>query len=205
MHAINHKREIIRPMARWGFRAAVLTLASAGLLAGAGAAAEDGDGAVHQYKINSSGWEVYSAGADFDGSMSNGNETTALGHGTFGATVEHAMTDFADWDGTSFCDFDPDTGAPRALEVVLIAYSSILVTPNGDQLIRKISSSPASTICFNFTTFMAENTVYLDVVGGTGRFEGASGNSVVRQTVTALGNIDSITAVEEGSISYYNQ
>lgn len=205
MHAMNHERTTVRSLVRWGIPAAALTLASASLLAGAGARADedDGAGAMTAYHVSCSGWNVASAGADVDGSMSGGNDSTEFCRGTFGASVNHSMADYADWDYTSFCDFDPDTGIPRGIELVAIAASNILVTPSGDQVYREMSNSPPSTGCVNYTTLESHGTIYLDVVGGTGRFKGASGNSVLRYTTVNRTHVqDSLMGVEEGSFNY---
>jgi hypothetical protein len=57
---------------------------------------------------------------------------------------------------------------------------------NGDTFYAVLADSPASEICFNFVdNNPARATVHLQIQGGTGRFEGASGHL----TVSSIGSI----------------
>ena len=65
---------------------------------------------------------------------------------------------------------------------VLINYESgsfIDTAANGHQLYRRLADSPTSTLCFDFTNERFTFNLYVDVVGGTGRFSGATGSAVV--------------------------
>ena len=150
---------------------------------------------AQEFKQEWSGWFMFNSDADVNGDMTGGGEQTLSGRGTFGRADNHAASDIV-FSGAP-CDFDPDTSG---LLLEVIAHSNILRARNGDQLFRTMSSSPPSTICFNPVTLIAKLTVYLDVVGGTGRFEGATGSTVLKTQAVVIGPQNSITGTEEGEI-----
>lgn len=152
------------------------------------------------YRIELSGWGMPSQEADADGSMGNGTEATVFGKGAFGGTVNHYVIDFADWDGSSFCDFDAETGVPGGALLYVIRHSNILRTESGDLLYRNMANSPPSTICFNFSTGQSSSTIYLDIMGGTGRFRGATGSSVYINAVFPQDGQNATEGHEEGHI-----
>lgn len=78
------------------------------------------------------------------------------------------------WDGQTFCDFD-DTGNPVAVEIVYIHSTFVRRTSNADLLYVAMSSSPPSTLCFNFVDNSYTLELFYEVIGGEGIYEGASG------------------------------
>ena len=121
------------------------------------------------YQLSATGWSVGSAAADIDGSLDGGFVADESGKGTFGKFTQQTTGDTT-FSG-SFC-------SPTSIELSYIGASSILRAANGDLLYRTLSSSGPSRICFDFVEEEFEFEVYLDVVGGTGRFEGATGSAI---------------------------
>lgn len=91
-------------------------------------------------------------------------------------TVEHARTNlgpatsenwskFLPWDGVSFC------GPTHVLRVWRFLESSMLFE-DGSRLFTVLKSG---TLCVNYVAFTFEGSGELEVVGGTGRFAGATG------------------------------
>ena len=149
------------------------------------------------FKQRWSGWFVSSSEADLNGD-GTGGEVTFSGRGTFGQSVNHGVTDIV-FSGAP-CDFDPVTGEPAGLTFSIIQHTNILVAGNGDQLFRVLSSDSESTVCVNFATLTATLVAYLDIVGGTGRFEGATGSTILKTEVIVIGLQNSVTGTEEGEI-----
>jgi hypothetical protein len=144
-----------------------------------------------------SGWFMNNPEADVDGD-GIGGEANFLGRGTFGRTHNHAVTDIV-FNGAP-CDIDPVTGVPSGVSLDVIEHSNILVTSKGDQIFRTLSDSQPSTVCFNFVKGSSTLIAYLDIVGGTGRFEGATGSTVLITQIVFVGLHNSITGSEEGDI-----
>jgi hypothetical protein len=139
----------------------------------AASASADGSHAL-QYREEWSGSYVPSADADVDGDMQGGAIGTTVGDGTAGRTSMTAWNDVAQWDGETFCDFDAD-GNPVAVPVYYVSIDTVSRVANGDLLYGRLASSPPSPLCFNFNDSTFTFEVYLDVVGGTGQFEDATG------------------------------
>ncbi len=152
---------------------------------------------AEEFKQEWSGWFMSNPEADVDGN-GTGGEANFLGRGTFGWSHNHTVTDVV-FTGAP-CDFDPVTGVPSGVSLNVIEHSNILVARNGDQLFRTLSSSPQSTVCFNFVKQTSSLTAYLDVVGGTGRFKGATGSTVLKTHIVFVGLHNSVTGSEEGQI-----
>jgi hypothetical protein len=151
------------------------------------------DAFAADFKQRWSGWFVDNPEADVNEDLMGG-EATFFCRGTFGRSVNHVMADFV-FNGAP-CELDSG-GLGFTLDV--IAHTNILVTRNGDQLYRTLSSSPASTVCF-VPGEAAVLTAYLDIVGGTGRFEGATGLTVLKTRAVILGQHNSVTGTEEGEV-----
>jgi len=128
--------------------------------------------------IDSSGWVKQSSEVDLNGDLDTGGESTSHGKSTMGPVSSGGMSDLIPWDGVTFCDFDPDSGLPIAVELVYAGTASITRFQNGDLLYTVMNPSPPSTLCFNFIDSTSTFTIYTDVTGGTGGFEGATGTAV---------------------------
>ena len=150
-----------------------------------------------EFKQAWSGWFVSNPESDVDGD-GTGGEVIFVGRGTFGQSHNHGVTDIV-FSGAP-CDFDPVTGVPSGLIIDVIEHTNILVTANGDQIFRVLSDSQPSTICYNYVKQHSNLTAYLDIIGGTGRFEGATGWTVLKTRVVIVGLQNSVTGSEEGQI-----
>ena len=82
--------------------------------------------------------------------MSGGFVSETQGKGSVGKFRQNNVGDLADWDGVSFCDFDPETGEPAGLLLNYLTLSSVLRVKEGDLLRFEMSNSPPSTLCFKF-------------------------------------------------------
>ena len=110
--------------------------------------------------------------------------SNAVSTGSLGKTHTSGRSKLGDWDSSTFCEY-----APGVIGVLLVYESAtnIDTAANGDQLFRRMSASPDSTLCFDFIDLRFTFTIYTDIVGGTGRFAGASGTAV---TTGSGSNID---------------
>jgi len=142
-------------------------------------------------KMASSGWSVSSTAADSDASGTGGFVSELPGKGSLGKYVRKNAGDLADWDGVSYCDFDPVTVIPSGVVLDYLTLSSVIRVSNGDRLELEMSSSPPSTLCFNFVFNNFTLEVYSDVVGGTGGFSGATGSIESRGGGRSLQNMSS--------------
>ena len=119
------------------------------------------------------------AEADWDGDMEGGNRSSGAITGTFGKATFTAQADIAPWDESTYCEFDPDTGAPVGIEFVWLTSTIVTIQQNGDQLVSKLSSSPPSISCYNFVEDINRFKLFHDIQGGTGKFAGATGTTVM--------------------------
>lgn len=165
----------------------ILTVCAGLFMAGAVPAAE--------FHHDWSGWFMFNSEADFNEDGAGGGEQTLSGTGTFGRADNHATSDIL-FIGAP-CEFDAVT---TGFSLEVIAHSNILRARNGDQLFRRVSTSLPSTGCIDFATLTVKLTVNLDIVGGTGRFETASGWTVLESQAVVLGRHNSVLATEAGEI-----
>lgn len=125
-----------------------------------------------------SGWWYVSSEADVNGDLGGGATGISAGSGSFGRFTGGGSSDIAPWDGVSFCDFD-EAGNPIAVQVYYVSLSNVQRYSNGDLVYTQLAGSPPSGLCFNFLTNTSRFDLHLDVVGGTGSFEGATGEVAV--------------------------
>jgi hypothetical protein len=104
--------------------------------------------------------------ADEDGTT--GSTQIAEGQGPFGKALHRSHAELAPWDG-SFC-------GDSSIQLVYTVFSSARTYTNGDQLYVSLSDG---TLCFNLVDGSFTAHVNLNVTGGTGRFEGATGSVAV--------------------------
>lgn len=146
-----------------------------GVLLG-GATAEAGMAETKEVRFEASGSGFDSQEADADGNLTGGSVSVGAGRDSLGRFTFNGVGDLADWDGVSFCDFDPETGYPSGVLLYYVALSQVLRYENGDLLLLELAGSPPSTLCFNFVDYVSYTfETYTEIVGGTGRLEGASG------------------------------
>lgn len=148
-----------------------------------------------EFQRDWSGWFMFNSNADIDGSGTGGGEQSLSGTGTFGRADNHAVSDIV----FTFdpCDYD---GEGDGFGLVVIAHSNILRTRDGDQLFRDTSQNLVSNGCLHPSFTKVKLTVNLDIVGGTGRFENATGYTVLQSEALVFGAHNSIIATEEGEI-----
>jgi hypothetical protein len=124
------------------------------------------------------------------------------GQGTLGPVVLTTAGDLIAYDNVSApCDFD-EQGNPIAIPLEYLGASSVIRTRRGDQLYTEQASSPPSTICFNFLTGSLTYELYVDVVGGTGRFAGAMGTLVTRGSGQQLRSVGPFDGYTEGTLLF---
>jgi len=157
------------------------------------------------FQSTSSGTTFASADADLNGDLTGGGRGSGLAKGTFGPAAIVSQADLLGPTGT-FCAFDPDIPQrPIAIELAYFANDSVATFENGDQLISRMASSPPSTVCFNFIDGTSTFEIHRDIVGGTGRFDGATGvlhttGTARRLTPTATGGFSAFQARTVGEI-----
>lgn len=110
---------------------------------------------------------------DLDGVT--GNTATFQGRGQFGNFVVQAHVEHTAWDGMSLCD-------PSSALLYTTVWSGALTYANGDQLYLELSDG---VLCAKADGSYTEE-VNLNITGGTGRFEGATGSIVGSTSGQAL-------------------
>ena len=154
---------------------------------------------AEQLKMKWSGWSRTDVAVDNDGDGEPGLVSQQTGTGTLGPAVSTGIAENAAWDGQSFCAYN-DEGVAEGILLTSIATTNVIRTATGDLLYSKLASSPPSTVCFNFVTSVAQVESYLDIIGGTGRYKGASGTSVRRLRVDVMNGINGAKGQERGQI-----
>lgn len=149
-----------------------------------------------------SGWSTPSDEVSAESSTGGvGFYTEMSGRDTFGKVSTATVGGVAAWDGATFCDFD-DTGSPRGVLLDYVGVQQVWRRRNGDLVYLTQSSSPPSTLCFNFIDNASSTfEVHLDVTGGTGRFEGATGEVEVSGHGRSLGTITPLSAELRGTVN----
>lgn len=106
---------------------------------------------------------------------------------------------FTECDGDDFVPLPPPPFGIGSSDILLTfqLYEVIFTAANGDLLYTRMSEAPASTICFSRVGEPAVATVYLEIVGGTGRFEESSGELVLRSDIDPVGVISGLEGILE--------
>ncbi|MGE0624708.1 MAG: hypothetical protein AB7I04_03665 [Pseudomonadales bacterium] len=153
---------------------------------------------ARQLKMWATGTSVPSNASDLD-EFPPGFHSTLEGGGNLGPFTVTNAGDLGQWDGSTFCDHD-DTGAPVAVLLHYLGFSSVVRTIGGDQLYLRANGSAPGSLCYNFVfdTFTWETNG--DIVGGTGRFEGATGSIHMAGSGRSLGNLDPFEAKITGEL-----
>jgi len=149
---------------------------------------------------SASGWGLPAAEI---GTGGGGSTSTASGQSSLGVfSVSGAgAVDFTDFLG--FCDVDgsDDPAEQNDWLFPYTALAQVMRFENGDLLFQELSAE-ASTFCLSSA---APNDrlrfeVHTDVVGGTGRFEGASGSVVSRGTGRNLSTMGGFSSTFSGEL-----
>lgn len=143
-----------------------------------------------EYKTSGTGMSLPSAAADADGNTEPGFVGHEAGTGSFG---KFTQTTVGDTVFTGFC-------SDNEVELSYVALSSILRSASGDLLYRRLISGTDSRVCFNFVSETARFTAHLEIVGGTGRFEGATGTAIQEGTVAPIGTQSGVQFTETGEL-----
>jgi len=112
---------------------------------------------------------------DVDDDGMTGDTLTFRSRGRFGNGLGQAHNELAPWDMMTFCG---------ATSILLFYTVSTQVTTyaNGDQLYQNLDNG---TLCLNLEDSSFSFEIHLDVTGGTGKFQGATGSS----TLTGSGQL----------------
>ncbi len=149
-----------------------------------------------------SGATTTSEEANTSGDLTFGSVSQGRSKGSFGTATQSGRSDLIDWNGATFCD----SGAGPFTGVELVYHSASIIASydkRGDQLYAVMSASPLSTLCVNFADGVSSVfEIHYDVIGGTGRFEGATGQYSIGGTATAVQPGHSgFTATSSGDIT----
>lgn len=158
-----------------------------------------GTASAKDFHMNWSGWSRSSSDADSNGDMEGGGVSHLLGTGSLGKAQSGGSFDNLPWDGSSFCAYN-DSGQPEGVLLYNAAGTEISRASNGDLLYRTLASSPPSTLCFNFVTSTANAEIYYQIIGGTGRFQNATGESVAKLVIDIKQGINGAQGTETGKI-----
>ena len=138
------------------------------------------------YSVSGSSVAHMEADLNLDGSA--GFLSKLAGKSNFGKLTVVSTGDLDLWDQSSFCNINPDTGFPESVNVTFFASNHVLRMDKGDLLYLSLSNSPPSTLCFNFIDNVSSTfEVYLYAIGGTGRFNNASGTVFCQGESLAVG------------------
>ncbi len=148
-----------------------------------------------------SGWGIASPGADANGDMQGGIVGGFTGKGRLSKGKLGSATNQLSLDTVVGGSCDTAAGPDTGLQLIYIRHTNVMRTVKGDLLYRKMSSSPTSTACLDFSTQSVSATVYLDIVGGTGKFADATGSTILTTTIQLLPGINGITGLEKGTIN----
>lgn len=113
---------------------------------------------------------------DVDDDGMAGDTVTFQSRGPFGDARGQAHNELAPWDMMTFC-------GPTSVLLVYTVSTQVTTYANGDQLYQSLNNG---SLCLNIDgsgSFTFEIT--LDVTGGTGKFQGATGSS----TLTGSGQL----------------
>jgi hypothetical protein len=78
--------------------------------------------------------------------------------------------------------FDGEFCSDTEVKLSWVADTAVYTAANGDLLYAVFTGNPESQLCFDFLENTFRATVHLTISGGTGRFEGATGQLVVSST-----------------------
>lgn len=105
--------------------------------------------------------------------------------GTFGRLTGHGVSAFHPWPNSGGPDPVPgpiDFCSPTEIKLIYSRWTSVSTTARGDQFYWELDPAMESFLCFNFLDFSSYFIIYTSTAGGTGRFSGATGGSVITGT-----------------------
>lgn len=174
-------------------RAAAVTLALTCTLSAPIALADD-DG-ILSYRATTTGWSLPSEEQDVDNVLDDGEGfiTTVSGRSNLGPVTSNSVGDVAEWDTVSFC-------GPNDLLFDYLAATSIIQLKNGDQIFAELDTAQPANFCFNVLDASATFELTQLIVGGTGRFAGASGSLRTEGVSQGLAGQTALTYETKGKI-----
>ena len=136
-------------------------------------------------KMTFSGWSVATE-IDLNDDGYRATSNTVTGKGTFGHFTSHNVSETAPVFPTGSCG----TGL---LEASYIYVTAVTRSSNGDLIFSRLDPDNPSTACFNPANYTTNITSNLVILGGTGRFEGATGWATNTVVVFGLNGITRMT------------
>jgi hypothetical protein len=115
------------------------------------------------------------------------------GRSNLGPVSQEGLAEFLPWDGATFC-------GPTNVEVAYRFAEYALRFKDGSRLFTTLSSG---TFCINYATGTYDSTLEVKVIGGTGRFAGATGTLGLQVSSQAVfpDGLGVFTATYEGTIN----
>ena len=144
-----------------------------------------GQAAAQPFKRDWSGWNVSFETTTASGLISDVSGTGTFGSGDMRIIIENRFVGLCE-------DF--------TIKLEVTKYTNVVRFGNGDLLYRSLRTGVPSTICFDPANQTARSEVYVEIIGGTGGFAGAYGESVLRAEVTLLTGMGAVTIKEVGEI-----
>lgn len=109
-------------------------------------------------------------GVDTNGDGEAATPGASQGRSNLGAFTTQSWDELLPWDGQTFC-------GPTHVQLQYRFFELLQTFADGSRLFSQLTSG---TLCFDFTTGAAEADIDSEVVGGSGRFAGASGQLSTR-------------------------
>jgi len=102
---------------------------------------------------------------------------TTFGNGTFGHSASNDVGETGLFAG-EFCEFFPPEVV--VIRLPIISRSSIIRFANGDLLYATLATDGSpSSLCIDVRNETRTVEIHMDITGGTGKFEGATGELLV--------------------------
>jgi hypothetical protein len=159
------------------------------------------------FKRTASGW-LNQTEVDIDGNGVRLNSLTAFGKGTFGQSASNDVGETGPFAG-EFCEFFPPDIV--VIRLPIISRSSIIRFANGDLLYATLATGGLpSSLCLDVRNGTRTVKIHMVVSGGTGKFDGATGellvtgNSTPVLTEAGLPAHVAVTQTTEGEVYLQN-
>ena len=153
------------------------------------------EASAKSYKIWFTGWSMPSQEANLNGDTADGVEATLFGKGSFGDTSNHSVLDSV-LSGSCETKEGPEAG----LLYTYVTHTNILRASSGHLLFRELNDSQVSTVCIDPINLTAKAKIFLDIVGGTGKFRKAEGQSELTYRIRFLNGQNAISGREKGRL-----
>jgi hypothetical protein len=156
---------------------AICTLLMSALLLSSGAVQAE------PFKRTASGW-INQTEVDPNGNGIPLNSLTAFGKGTFGQSASNDVGETGSFAG-EFCEFFPPDIV--VIRLPILSRSSIIRFANGDLLYATLATDGLpSSLCIDVRNGTRTVEIYMVISGGTGKFDGATGDLLVTGSSTPV-------------------